>query len=74
MTASCGFATYMVVACMFVAYMFVAYMFVTPRLGTTTHCHHNFSYCFGKSLILCVVMSGRTGTRYALKSKVVYSR
>ena len=50
------------------------YMFVTPRLGTTTHCHYNFGYCFGKSLILRAVVSDRTGTRYALEGKVVYSR
>jgi hypothetical protein len=58
----------------FAVYIFVAYRFVTGQLGATTHCHHNFGYYFGKSLIPCVVMSGGTGTRYALQSKVVYSR
>jgi hypothetical protein len=69
MTAVSSFAVYM-----FVAYLFVAYLFVTRQLGATTHCHHNFGYYFGKSLIPCVIMSGGTGTRYALQSKVVYSR
>jgi hypothetical protein len=69
MIAVAGFAVYP-----FVAYRFVAYLFVTAQRGATTHCHHNFGYYCGKSLIPCVVMSGGTGTRYALKSKVVYSR
>ena len=54
--------------------IFIAYMFVTTQLGATTHCHHNFSYYFVKSLIPCVIMAGETGTRYALQSKVVYIR
>jgi hypothetical protein len=54
--------------------IFIAYLFVTTQLGATTHCHHNFSYYFVKSLIPCVFMPVRTGTRYALESKVVYSR
>jgi hypothetical protein len=47
---------------------------VTQRLAATTHCHHNLGYYFGKRLIPCVVISGQTGLRYALESKVVYSR
>jgi hypothetical protein len=56
---------------------FVAYVvgyFVTGRLGATTHCHDNFGYYLVKYLIPCVVMSDRTGPRYALEGKVVYSR
>jgi hypothetical protein len=49
-------------------------IFVTARLRGTTHCHPNFGYYFGKRLIPCVVMSDRTGPRYALKGRVVYSR
>jgi hypothetical protein len=66
-------AGYKFAANIFVPYIFVAY-FVTAHLGVTTHCHHNFGHYFGKRLIPCAVMSGRTGPRYALESKVVYSR
>jgi len=59
-------------AASFVAYL-VAYL-VTVRLGATTRCHHNFGYYSVKCLIPCVVMSDLTGPRYALESKVVYSR
>lgn len=49
-------------------------LFVTRPLRETTHCHPNFGYYCGKHLIPCVVMSDRTGPRYALKGRVVYSR
>jgi len=54
--------------------MTASYLSVTAHLGATTHCHHNFGYYFGKYMIPCVVILSRTGTRYALRSKVVYSR
>ena len=41
-------------------------IFVTARLRGTTHCHPNFGYYFRKHLITYVVMSDRTGPRYAL--------
>jgi len=62
---------------MIAAYVSAAYIlvtFVTARLRGTTHCHPNFGYCFGKCLISCLVMSDRTGPRYALEGRVVYSR
>jgi hypothetical protein len=62
---------------MFAGYIVVAYFvttFVTTRLGLTPHCHHNFGNYCGNYLIPGAVMSDRTGPRYALESKVVYSR
>jgi hypothetical protein len=50
------------------------HMFVTGSLGTTTHCHNNLGYYFGKRLIQCGVMSEGIGPWYALESKVGYSR
>jgi hypothetical protein len=58
---------------MFGAYIFVAY-FVTDAVEVTPHCHHNFGDYGGKYLIPGAVVSNRTGPRYALESKMVYSR
>jgi len=59
---------YRFAACVFVAY------FVTQRIEVTPQCHHNFGYYCRKYLIPGAVMSDQTGPRYAVESKVVYSR
>ena len=59
---------------MMTGYTLAACIFVTERMQVTPHCHHNFGDYGGKYLIPGAVVSNRTGPRYALESKMVYSR
>jgi hypothetical protein len=59
---------------MMTGYTLAACIFVTERMQVTPHCHHNFGNYCRKYLIPGVVISVQNGPRYAVESKVVYSR
>jgi hypothetical protein len=49
-------------------------MIVTKCLTAKTHCHHNFGYGSRKHMIPRAQGPSNIGPRYALESKLVYSR